>query len=78
MRGWEKSKLVSLPLPRPAKAARKVWVASLQGRKECLVVEIIEYTISPKKDVSNKTKTLFEPENICAQPPWLSSDLRGV
>jgi hypothetical protein len=30
---------------RPAKAAQKVWVAWLQAQKECLIVEIIEYTI---------------------------------
>jgi len=47
MCGREGSELVPLPLPRPAKAAWKVWVAWVQKRKECLIAEIKEYTISP-------------------------------
>jgi hypothetical protein len=46
VRGREASKLVPLSLPKPAKAAQKVWVAWLQIRKECLIAEIKDYTIS--------------------------------
>jgi hypothetical protein len=85
-----RKKLVPLPLPRPAKAARKVWVAWLRIKKECLITEIKEYTISHVQK-TNKTplNQRIYARSLCgfietaeesfrAYSGWSFCDLRGV